>query len=119
MKKVFHKSFRVHQETIDSFIENFNVTGVGFGDGDRNTIKLFELDGHTINIKSFKVPNIFNQIAYRFLRKSKAQRSFEYANILLDSGIGTPQPIAYYEFSTALLFKKSFYVSHHLECNLT
>jgi len=119
MKKVFHKSFRIHQETIDGFIENFNVTGVGFGDGDRNTIKLFELDGQTINIKSFKVPNIFNQIAYKFLRKSKAQRSFEYANILLDSGIGTPQPIAYYEFSTALLFKKSFYVSRHLECDLT
>ncbi|HKK12967.1 MAG TPA: lipopolysaccharide kinase InaA family protein, partial [Flavobacteriaceae bacterium] len=70
-------------------------------------------------IKLFKVPNIFNQIAYKFLRKSKAQRSFEYANILLEHGIGTPQPIAYYEFTTPLLFKKSYYVSEHLKCDLT
>jgi hypothetical protein len=95
------------------------VSGEIFGKANRNTIKLFKLEDQVINIKSFKVPNIFNQIAYRFLRKSKAQRSFEYANKLIDLGIGTPQPIAYFEFSSFLLFKKSFYVSEHLECDLT
>jgi hypothetical protein len=58
---------------------------------DRNVIKLFDLNGQTINIKSFKVPNIVNK-AYKYFRKSKAKRSFEYATILLENGIGTPQP---------------------------
>ena len=73
----------------------------------------------TVNIKSFKVPNIFNQIAYKFLRKSKAERSFEYANKLLSKGIGTPQPFAYFEFASPFLFKKSYYLSEHLQCDLT
>jgi hypothetical protein len=119
MKKEFHNAFKSRQETIEGFIENFNQSGKQFGKANRNTIKLFNLGTQTINIKSFKVPNIFNQIAYKFLRKSKAQRSFEFANKLMDNQIGTPQPIAYFEFTTPLLFKKSFYVSEHLECDLT
>ena len=119
MKNVFHKSYESSQKEILGFIKSFNVFGEIFGKANRNTIKLFKLEDQVINIKSFKVPNIFNQIAYRFLRKSKAQRSFEYANKLIDLGIGTPQPIAYFEFSSPLLFKKSFYVSEHLEYDLT
>ncbi len=119
MKKVFHKSYLSDQENIEGFIESFNTEGEQFGEANRNTIKLFNLGTRTVNIKSFKVPNIFNQIAYKFLRKSKAQRSFEYANKLIDFGIGTPHPIAYFEFATPFLYKTSYYVSEHLECDLT
>ena len=69
--------------------------------------------------QSFKVPNIVNQIAYRIFRKSKAQRSFEYANTLRKLNIGTPQPIAYYEFTTPFFLKKSFYLSEHLKYDIT
>ena len=119
MKAVFHNSYESYKETIGGFIENFNTVGEPFGEADRNTIKLFELEDKMLNVKSFKVPNIFNQIAYNFFRKSKAQRSFEYANLLLEHGIGTPQPIAYFEFATPLLFKKSYYISEHQEYDLT
>ena len=53
------------------FIKNFNSTGILFGDGQRNKIKLFELEGKTINIKSFKIPHLINKIAYKYFRKSK------------------------------------------------
>ena len=119
MKSVFQDIYRKHQKTLDHFITNFNDLGEQFGEADRNAIKLFDLEGETINIKSFKVPNIINQIAYKFFRKSKAERSFTYANTLKTLGIGTPQPIAYYEFTTPFLFKKSYYISEHLECDLT
>jgi len=119
MQTVYQDIYKKHQEKLDHFISNFNDLGTQFGKADRNVIKLFELEGETINIKSFKVPNIFNQIAYKFFRKSKAQRSFEYASKIKDLGIGTPQPIAYYEFATPFLFKKSFYISAHLDCDLT
>lgn len=89
------------------------------GVGDRNTIKILNIDGVKVNIKAFKIPNIFNQIAYRFFRKSKAQRSFEYAKKLIELGIGTPKPLAFFEYNTLLLFKKSFYLSEQQDCDLT
>ena len=108
-----------NQKDILGFIQNFQSSGELFGNGDRNKIKLFKLDGKTINIKSFKIPNIINKIAYKYFRKSKARRSFEYATILLEKGIGTPQPIAFLENFNFLGLKDSYYVSEHLVTELT
>jgi len=119
MQQVFNKAFNLYKNQLSNFINHFDNQGELFGDGDRNTIKLITINNLKLNVKSFKIPNIFNQIAYKFLRKSKAQRSFEYANKLTQLGVGTPQPIAYYTFATPFLFKKSFYISEHLECDLT
>jgi len=119
MNRVIAENFTAITAQLDEGIINFDTKGTPFGNQDRNSLKLFEIEGKTINVKSFKVPNFVNQIAYRFLRKSKAQRSYEYAKKLIDLNIGTPQPIAYYEFKTALLFKKSYYVSEQLDCDLT
>lgn len=119
MNKIIHKDFYNIQDFLNDIIENFDVKGKSYGNQDRNSLKLFQIKDMTVNVKSFKVPNIINQIAYRFFRKSKAQRSFEYANRLTELHIGTPQPIAYYEFTTPLFFKKSYYVSEHLNYDLT
>ncbi|AOW10922.1 hypothetical protein [Flavobacterium gilvum] len=100
-------------------ISDFKTTGKLFGDGKRNIIKLFDLDGVTMNIKSFKIPNLINKIAYRYFRKSKARRSFEYATLLLEKGIGTPQPLAYLENYDWIGLKDSYYASEHLDCDLT
>ncbi|MDQ6469432.1 Kdo domain containing protein [Flavobacterium sp. LHD-80] len=104
---------------ILSLIQNFHTSGELFGNGDRNKIKLFELNGKTINIKSFKIPNIVNKIAYKYFRKSKARRSFEYATILLEKNIGTPEPIAFLENFNFLGLKDSYYASEHLVTELT
>lgn len=119
MQIQIHPDFQKEKAKLSRFIENFDNEGILFGDGKRNKIKLFELDEKTINIKSFKVPNIINQVAYKFLRKSKAKRSYEYANILLDYKIGTPQPIAFAENFSILGLEKSYYISEHLETELT
>ncbi len=118
-RSVISENFIKDKDILLSFIDNYNIVGAPFGNQDRNSLKLFELEGEIINIKSFKIPNLVNQIAYRFFRKSKAQRSFEYANKLRELGIGTPQPIAYYEFTTFFLFKKSYYISKQQNCDLT
>ena len=119
MKKHFHKEYIKHQDKIDGFINDFATSGKLLGNEKRNSIKLFKLEDQTINIKSFKIPNIFNKLAYKFLRKSKAQRSYEYAEKLIDLGIGTPQPIAFYEFTNKGLFYKSYYISEQIEYDLT
>lgn len=106
-------------DNILSLVQNFHNSGELFGNGDRNTIKLFNWNGKTINIKSFKIPNIINKVAYRYFRKSKARRSFEYATILLEKGIGTPKPIAFYENFNWIGLKDSYYISEHLVTELT
>lgn len=119
MKKIFNFNFKAFEAELTKFIKDFQISGTLFGDGQRNTIKLFELEGKTINVKSFKIPNFINKIAYSYFRKSKARRSFEYATILLEKGIGTPQPIAYFENQDWIGLKDSYYVSEHLDCDLT
>jgi hypothetical protein len=86
MKRVLNRDFEIFSSQLDGFIRDFSNSGIQFGKANRNSIKLFQLNNQTINIKSFKIPNIFNQIAYKFLRKSKAQRSFEYACKLQNLG---------------------------------
>ena len=119
MKFSFQQNPIIIQETVSDLILNFHSTGTLFGDVKRNKIKLFELDDKMINIKSFKIPNLINKIVYKYFRKSKARRSFEYANTLLEKGIGTPQPIAYFENHDFIGLKDSYYISEHLDCDLT
>ncbi|WP_434035311.1 Kdo domain containing protein [Formosa sp. 4Alg 33] len=118
-KKVFNESFTDAQGVINEFIKNFSSLGEERIHQERNTIKVFPLHDGLINIKAFKVPNVINQIAYKFFRKSKAQRSFEYANILKEKGVGTPEPIGYYEYTSPLVFKSSYYISEQLESEFT
>lgn len=119
VKFLFSETFKYSKEVI-FFIKEFNsALGTVFLKGKRNEIKLFDLNGEKINIKSFKVPHFINKIAYRYFRKSKARRSFEFANILLAKGIGTPTPIAYYENHSWMGLNESYYVSQHFESDLT
>jgi hypothetical protein len=119
MKYFLNPFFNSFENQILNNITHFNSTGILFGDGKRNKIKLFKLDDKMINIKSFKIPNLINKFVYNYFRKSKARRSFEYATTLLEKGIGTPQPIAYFENHDFIGLKDSYYISEHLDCDLT
>jgi len=107
------------QTDVISILQNFSSSGKMFIDGRRNKIKLFELNGRTLNVKSFKVPNLLNKVIYQYFRKSKAKRSFEFANKLIEYGIGTPEPIAYLQYSNFIGLQDSYYVSEHLVADLT
>ncbi|WP_228851002.1 lipopolysaccharide kinase InaA family protein [Aegicerativicinus sediminis] len=119
MKRVIDLKYQGLEKDLDALIENFSYSGKPIGKGVRNKIKYFTFKGKTVNVKAFKVPNIINQLVYRFLRKSKAERSFFNAKKLLEMGILTPEPVAYYEFYSFILLKRSFYVCEHLSCDYT
>jgi hypothetical protein len=119
MSVVINEEFKSKEIELRNYITNFSSSGKLFGEGQRNKIRLFELEGKMINIKSFKIPNLINKIAYKYFRKSKAKRSFEYAAILLEKEIGTPKPIAYLENYSWLGLKDSYYASEHLQTDLT
>lgn len=102
-------------EELNTIIQNFENSGEIFADGKRNKIKIFHYQGLIINIKSFKIPILINGIIYKYFRKSKAKRSFENANFLIQKGIGTPKPIAFYENFSGVFLKQSYYVCEHLK----
>lgn len=119
MKIHISEKYKIHQKEISGLITSFENTGEAITPGVRNQIKIFQLAGQKINIKSFRIPNFINQVAYKFFRRSKAERSFTYAKYLIDKKIGTPRPIAYALNNTSLLFQDSYYISEHLPYDLT
>jgi hypothetical protein len=96
----------------------FSSQGKIIQDG-RNIIKIIDIDGIKVNVKSFKTPNIINKYAYRYVRDSKAKRSFSYATRLLEMKISTPEPIAFIEFYKYGGLSNSYYISIQEECDYT
>lgn len=89
-------------EHLRSFIES--IPNVFEKEGEtiyksRNTIKVMETStGLPINVKRFHVPHGLNRFIYSWgIRKPKGERAFQYAQILKDKGIGTPEVIALIE----------------------
>ncbi|KGO84984.1 Kdo domain containing protein [Flavobacterium rivuli WB 3.3-2 = DSM 21788] len=117
--------FRIHQDfknltqNLILVIDNFKDQGKDFVIGTRNIIKEFDVDGNKVIVKSFKIPNVLNKLIYRYFRKSKAKRSYEYAIKLQEKGIGTPQPYAWFENHDILGLTDSYYISEHLFADLT
>lgn len=111
----YHLNFQKDKIQIENCITHFTSSGKDFVIGKRNAIKLFELGNELISIKSFKIPNLINKIAYRYFRKSKARRSFEFASKLMEFQIGTPQPVAFFEKYDFIGLKESYYACEHLE----
>lgn len=82
----------------------------------RNELRKIEQNGYSLIIKSFHRPNLINRFVYGILRPSKAKRSYKHAQMLLDIGVGTPQPVGYMNIRSGLLFDKSYYVSVESSC---
>ncbi|BAX78590.1 hypothetical protein [Labilibaculum antarcticum] len=98
--------------------DKFEEIGTSIYKG-RNEIKVIEVEGIKINVKSFKIPHLINKIAYAWLRGSKSKHSYEYAMKMIDCGANTPEPVACVELLKGGLFNRSFYVSCHYEYDLT
>ena len=112
---IINSKFQSLKELVLDAISNFNSKGKVLVEGQRNAIKLFDLKDITLNVKSFKKPNLINKIAYRYFRKSKARRSFEFASKLMEMQIGTPNPVAFFENYDFIGLKESYYACEHLE----
>lgn len=122
MKIYISKYHKLSKNKIEEILLNFNAVGRSFlGDKKkrRNHIKVVEQKGRTVNVKSFKQPNLLNRYVCVLFRKSKAERSFEFAKTLIERGVGTPKPIAYAEEISKGALTKSFYMSEQLDYDLS
>lgn len=115
----FNSKYESFQDDILQSISNFDTYDNSFGTGKRNTIKKIDIKGTTFVIKSFKKPLLVNQFVYKYLRKSKAKRSFEYADTLLELKINTPPPVAFIENFNFFGLQHSFYISEYIDYDLT
>lgn len=112
IKTVINPKYQQLEDFVKNLPQTFSDTGEVLY-ADRNTIKVFDVDGFKVNVKYFRKPLFINQIIYGTFRKSKAERSYLYANMLEERGFHTPNPIAYMEKKQFGLFKESFYLSIH------
>ena len=72
----------------------------------RNT--LYEQDG--LVIKAFAKPGFLKALLYGFFIKSKARRSYENAQRLMENEVYTPDPVAYCEVRVCGFLRDSYYV---------
>lgn len=81
----------------------------------RNIIREDETMGVRLVIKSYRRIYLTNRIRYTYLYPSKAQRAFDYANKLIQSGFHSPRPIAYVEIITNGLISESYFISEYTD----
>ncbi|PKB17887.1 lipopolysaccharide kinase InaA family protein [Flavobacterium sp. 5] len=120
MSIIIHSKYKSKEEAILQLVANFFNEGDMIVAGARNTIKSNFLVDEKVNIKFFQKPGLFKSIIYSFFRSTKAKRSFDYANYLLDHHILTPFPIAYIENRSGFgLLKDSYYISQQIDHDFT
>ncbi|HAH55091.1 MAG TPA: lipopolysaccharide kinase [Flavobacterium sp.] len=120
MKIIVHPKYKVQQNAILQLITGFLTEGNLIVKGSRNIIKSNFLGDEKVNIKFFQKPGIFKSIIYSFFRITKAKRSFDYANYLINNNILTPFPIAYIENRNILgLLKDSYYICSQIDYDFT
>ena len=82
----------------------------------RNELKVLEHENQKLVVKYFKIPHFINKIVYTFFKKSKAQKSYEYALKIKDF---TPKSIGYIEFYKFGLLDESYFVSEKFDYDFT
>jgi len=120
MNKIILADNFQHLDAFVSDIDNiFNGAGEEIHSG-RNVLKVFKENDVELCVKSFGKPTLANTFIYSYIRQSKAERSFKYAQKLLGLGIHTPKPVAYVEVCNHLgILQRSYYISLYDRINYT
>ena len=117
MKVVINPAYSHLREDILNVVSG-NYTAKRVMRDKRNRVELVSMQGCELVVKRYKRPNLFNRFAYSFLRKSKAQRAYEYAFRLLEMGVDTPKPVAYVEVRRKGLFSNGYFFSLYMPYGL-
>lgn len=110
MKLVIHPEYRFLEPFLRDLPHHFKYGGRVLHAG-RNTIKLFEVKGLKLVVKSYGRPHLLNRWVYLHLRAGKAKRAFLHAERLRGLGIETPHEVAFMECSKRGLLTESYFVS--------
>ena len=112
---------------FESFFDEQSMSGFGervrtakegvLSDGRHRVVVIpFERNGKQLKIavKAFGRQSAWKD-RYDFKKGSKAERSFRSARFLKDHGVGTPEPIAYFDYWDGNRLVESFFLSVYVE----
>ena len=116
-KYILNKKYLNCKDELLAIILNFGNFNEILGNPERNVIKKIPLQSDFITVKSFKKPHFINKFVYKYFRKSKARRSFEHGQKLLELDILNPEPLAYIENSDFIGITSSYYISKYVDLN--
>ncbi|MFT3738273.1 MAG: lipopolysaccharide kinase InaA family protein [Breznakibacter sp.] len=109
-----HPAYKAKRPYLENAIGDFDHQGQ-FLQRSRNHVKVVAVGDECVVIKSFVRITWANRIIYGLFRKSKAQRAYENALLLIGHGIDTPFPLAYADWRRGPLLYRSFFVSKYVE----
>lgn len=118
-KYILNKKYLNCKDELLAIILNFGNFNEILGNPERNVIKKIPLQSDFITVKSFKKPHFINKFVYKYFRKSKARRSFEHGQKLLELDILNPEPLAYIENSDFIGITSSYYISKYVPYDFT
>ena len=116
LKKYINTENEALSAWIEDIKDNFNRGGEVIYDS-RNLIKVFNgLDRFPVNVKRYHTPKGINALIYSLgIRKPKGLRALQYAKVLNDSNIRTPQPLAYVEERNAIgMLRQSYLITEQI-----
>ena len=113
VEEIFPNGFAL-RDFEEDFFQNQDILN-----DDRNIIKVMKLGEVETVVKSFKTPNLFQAIIYKFFRKSKAKRSFENSKLLNSRGVNVPEPLGYIEVFDRYRLRQCYFISSKLNFNFT
>ncbi len=116
--KSIYFSFGLEYRDILTILSKFDLIKAVIKD-DRNVVKVSNLNGIPVVIKYYKKIPWVNRLIYSFIRKTKAQRAYENAEILTHNGITTPLQVAFVDIYKFNILHKSYFISLYVNCKST
>ncbi|MGM9832426.1 MAG: lipopolysaccharide kinase InaA family protein [Candidatus Limisoma sp.] len=98
------------REFLTALPEIFDSSGTVLYEG-RNVVKSITVDGVELIVKRYRRPHVVQCLSYSYFTTSKAERAYNYARRLRESGFSTPREVAYIEMKSNTLLTYSFFVS--------
>ena len=109
-----HEKYKYMEAKLLEVPDGFGQRGCVLKQG-RNEIRVIEVEGLRLNVKSYKIPNVLNRIVYAWVLLPKARRSYLHALRLTSLGIGTPEAVAWVVYRNRWGITRSFYISRHVD----
>lgn len=111
MKIIVNPKYAVLQKWLTHIATHFEESNGKQLHKSRNCIKVFEVDGISINVKRYGIPSWPNRLIYSFLRAPKGLRAYRYPFRMLARGVETPESVAYIEERHGGIISTTYYVS--------
>ncbi|GGZ35059.1 hypothetical protein GCM10007049_30590 [Echinicola pacifica] len=107
---VINPKYHYLEEYIKSIPQTFDHKGQLIYDL-RNHVRVDQVSGARLVIKSYRKIYLANRLIYNFLRPTKSKRAYSYGFALQQRGINTPEPIAYIDYYRFGQLKGGYFIS--------